>query len=95
MGKKSLSDILVWTLKAKNHENLVRTRRQPDRVKRSPFHAFPSSTNTETSGVYFREILSEETASEAALNQSCNCNHNHYFTKTNEKLYWNSSLKHS
>ena len=53
------------------------------------------STNTETSGVCFRKILSEERAPEATRNQSCNCNHNDCSTKTNENLYWNSSLTHS
>lgn len=39
--KKSLSDILVWRLKSKKHENLVRTGRLPDRVKRSLFMLHP------------------------------------------------------
>lgn len=40
-GKKSLSDILVWRLKAKNQESLVKTGRLPDRVKRSQFMLHP------------------------------------------------------
>lgn len=40
-GKKNLCDILVWRLEAKKHENLVRTGRLPDRVKRSLFMLHP------------------------------------------------------
>lgn len=93
-GEKNLGDILVWRLKAKKHENLVRMGRLPDRVKRSPFMLHPL-LQTETSGVHFRKTLSEETAPGATLDQSYNCNHNNCTTKTNEKLYWNSSLKYS
>lgn len=38
---KSVSDIFVWRLKAKKHENSVRSRSLPDRVKRSPFMLHP------------------------------------------------------